>query len=245
MPFQVYCPQGHLLEVHESQMGQHSQCPLCQTVFVVPVVQSAGQENWAPGYQQPSFPGGFPQQGFQQPGYPQQDPGGFAGGGGFEQPAGPVFPQMEPEAPAFPNFQTDSEAPAGNDPNAPATPPEEAKPAAPPEPEFLKIPCPQGHELETPLDMLGQEVLCPVCNSQFLLRREDSLEFKAARAEAQKKREERINQAALKWSIIAAVVVALGIIGMLVYHFTQPRKDEDSAWAPARLGPMIASADVD
>jgi hypothetical protein len=38
MPFQFYCPQGHLLEGHESQMGQQSQCPLCGAVFLIPVM---------------------------------------------------------------------------------------------------------------------------------------------------------------------------------------------------------------
>ena len=36
MAFQFYCPQGHLLQGHESQMGQQSQCPLCGSMFVVP-----------------------------------------------------------------------------------------------------------------------------------------------------------------------------------------------------------------
>jgi hypothetical protein len=38
MPFQFYCPQGHLLEGHESQMGQQSQCPLCGAIFLIPQV---------------------------------------------------------------------------------------------------------------------------------------------------------------------------------------------------------------
>lgn len=36
MAFQFYCPQGHLLEGHETQAGQHCQCPYCQSVFIVP-----------------------------------------------------------------------------------------------------------------------------------------------------------------------------------------------------------------
>ena len=41
MPFQFYCPQGHLLEGHESQMGQQSQCPLCGAIFLIPQPQAA------------------------------------------------------------------------------------------------------------------------------------------------------------------------------------------------------------
>jgi hypothetical protein len=42
MPFQFYCPQGHLLEGHESQMGQQSQCPLCGMVFLIPMIPQPG-----------------------------------------------------------------------------------------------------------------------------------------------------------------------------------------------------------
>jgi hypothetical protein len=38
MPFQFHCPQGHLLEATEAQMGQQSQCPLCGSVFLIPQV---------------------------------------------------------------------------------------------------------------------------------------------------------------------------------------------------------------
>src|SRR5687768_12387862 len=58
-------------------------------------------------------------------------------------------------------------------PGAAAAPTATMAPAAPAEPELLHIPCPNGHELETPLDMLDQEVLCPQCNAQFRLRRKN------------------------------------------------------------------------
>jgi hypothetical protein len=67
MPFQFYCPQGHLLEGHESQMGTPGQCPMCGAMFVFP--QMSGS---APPQQQY----GTPQYGGPQPGPP-------AGGGMF------------------------------------------------------------------------------------------------------------------------------------------------------------------
>jgi hypothetical protein len=36
MPFHFYCPQGHLLEGHESQIGTPGQCPMCGAMFVFP-----------------------------------------------------------------------------------------------------------------------------------------------------------------------------------------------------------------
>ncbi len=43
--------------------------------------------------------------------------------------------------------------------------------------ELLHIPCPNGHELETPLEMIGQRALCPHCGVEFRLRREKSVEY--------------------------------------------------------------------
>src|SRR5690349_1780314 len=59
---------------------------------------------------------------------------------------------------------------------APETPPPE--PEKPAEPELLHIPCPNGHELEVPPDMIDTEVLCPQCNVQFRLRAKDSIEHR-------------------------------------------------------------------
>lgn len=79
-------------------------------------------------------------------------------------------------------------------------------------PDLLHIPCPKGHELEVPRDMLGQEVLCPQCESQFQLRERDSVEFKRKRDEEQARRDLRVGNAWLNWAIIIAVLVVLGLI---------------------------------
>ena len=42
---------------------------------------------------------------------------------------------------------------------------------------LLHIPCPNGHELETPLDMIGQRAMCPHCGAEFRLKREKSIEY--------------------------------------------------------------------
>jgi hypothetical protein len=124
--------------------------------------------------------------------------------------AGMPVIKTEPEPQNAPAAAASSE-PAGAAP-APTSPPEEKK-----EPRIVRIPCPQGHELQTPMDMLNQEVLCPICNTQFHLRYEDSIDFKEEQAELRRRKAEQLNQAALKWSIIAAVVIVLAIITMIIY----------------------------
>ena len=89
-------------------------------------------------------------------------------------------------------------------------------PAAPAEPELLHIPCPNGHELETPLEMLDQEVLCPQCNAQFRLRRKDSVEYKKQKELEEHIQLEKIGGLWLTWAIVAVVVVVLGLIGLIV-----------------------------
>ena len=295
MPFQFYCPQGHLLEGHESQMGQQSQCPICGGVFVIPVAPGmpVPQPGWAPGYA-PQPPGYYPPQvpaGLPgpMPGYPNY-PGGFQPGmypagpypGGYPgapaaqqpwpgyqpvpgqqafpgavvtQPSGMPYPDAMPagQSPGgFTDFQIQTEpAAAGAEPAAPAPPAEEPKPAPPPEkqePRIVRIPCPQGHELQTPMDMVQQDVLCPICGTQFHLRYEESIEFKEEQAEQRRRKAERVNEVALKWSIGAAVVVVLGILGMMIYlAFSAPAEPvhhEPAAPADANKPPSTAAEAV-
>jgi hypothetical protein len=163
MPFQFYCPQGHLLEGHESQMGQQSQCPLCGAVFLIPQVPQPQAAEAAP--------------------------------------PPPPAPPPEP-APAPP-------------PAASAPPP--SPPAAAPEPRIVRIPCPKGHLLETPSDMFGQQALCPYCNTQFELLYESSLEYQEDQVAAKQRREEEINQLWVRWTIRAAIFVAVMFLGMFLY----------------------------
>ncbi|HVA48789.1 MAG TPA: hypothetical protein VNH11_20655 [Pirellulales bacterium] len=291
MPFQFYCPQGHLLEGHESQMGQQSQCPMCGSVFVVPMMPGGT----VPGGMMPQgpMPGQMPPAGWPaygpaaMPGYGQAMPPGYSpmyppasypgpapgypGAGpvmpawpapGYgppspEQPfvAGPFAPAAGPAAPAFPaepahDFPTiQTEPPAQSAAPEPAPSPAEQPPAAeePKEPRIVRIPCPQGHELQTPTDMLDQEVLCPICGTQFRLRYEDSLEFKEEQTERRRHRAEQLNQAALKWSITAAVVVVLGILGMILYHVVGGPSEPDflPPAEPATEVPAAPRGDAD
>ena len=129
--------------------------------------------------------------------------GPFPGANRFDAPDAPStvggrFGAM-PDGPA-------GAAPAG-DPSAPT---------APAEPEILHIPCPNGHELDTPVEMLEQEVLCPKCNVQFRLRRKDSVEFKKKKEQDEKIHLEKMGNAWLNWAIAAVVLVVVGLLGLIV-----------------------------
>ena len=215
MAFQFQCPQGHLLEGDPSQSGQACTCPMCGVLFIIPQPIAAPlAPQYSPAQQYPAPPqysavpqyGAAPTASFtaapvaQYPAAPvAQVPAPPA-----PQPGPPMFPQVGVEAPAAPVIQTE----------APSAGPVVDVTAAPAEPTLLHIPCPKGHELEVPPDMLNQEVLCPHCNTQFKLRERDSVEFKRKREIELERRDFKRGQAWLNWAIVAAVIVVLGLIIM-------------------------------
>ncbi|HWC88035.1 MAG TPA: hypothetical protein VG433_00205 [Pirellulales bacterium] len=176
MPFQFYCPQGHLLEGHESQMGQQSQCPLCGAVFLIPML-------------------------------PQSAPPAAAVNPLHDLEPAPAPPPPPPPAAAEPPPPAVQEAP----------PPEPPKVEQPIQPRVFRIACPKGHILETPSDMVGQQALCPYCNTQFELRYEDSVEYQEEQAAVKLRREQEINRLWVKWSIGAVIVVLVMFLGMILY----------------------------
>jgi hypothetical protein len=101
-----------------------------------------------------------------------------------------------------------------------ASPAEAARPVpdvtAPVEPELLHIPCPNGHELDTPREMLNQEVLCPHCGAQFLLREQDSVEFKRKKQAATEAKDRKLGQTWLNWAIAIAVLVLIGLVVLIL-----------------------------
>ena len=78
--------------------------------------------------------------------------------------------------------------------------------------ELLHIPCPNGHELETPPDMLEQDVICPHCGVQFFLRARDSVEFKREREEAIARKDNTAGKKWLNWAITILVLIVLAVI---------------------------------
>lgn len=118
-------------------------------------------------------------------------------------------PVVAPEAPQYAFNPAGAGGPP--QPSGPAFDPNQ-----PQEPELLHIPCPNGHELETPVEMLDQEVLCPQCQVQFRLRKRDSVEFKKKKEEQDRLREIKLGNAWLNWAIAAAVLVGIGLVGLII-----------------------------
>jgi uncharacterized Zn finger protein (UPF0148 family) len=85
------------------------------------------------------------------------------------------------------------------------------------EPELLHIPCPECKEvLETPVEMLDQDVMCPHCEAQFRLRRRDSEEFKRKKEQERQIKERKADRAWLNWAIVVVVLVVLFLVFLFI-----------------------------
>jgi hypothetical protein len=130
------------------------------------------------------------------------------GGPGFGGPRniGDRFAGLQESAPNYsePNFAGPEAAP---------------EPEAPPEPRIFRILCPNGHELQTPEDILVTQAMCPYCNAQMDLKYEDSVEFKQIQEREQRIKDEQTSRFWMKASIWGAVIVGLLFIGMIVMMF--------------------------
>ena len=80
--------------------------------------------------------------------------------------------------------------------------------------DLLHIPCPQcGKVLETPVEMLHQNVVCPGCDAPFCLHLRDSLEYKKKVEQQKRIQERRTNRG---W-LIVSIVVAVLALALVVY----------------------------
>lgn len=85
------------------------------------------------------------------------------------------------------------------------------------EPEILHIPCPECKTLlETPVEMLDQDVMCPHCQAQFQLRRRDSVEYKRKKKQEAEMRERKASKAWFNFAIVAVVAVLI-FVGALIF----------------------------
>jgi hypothetical protein len=110
MAFQFSCPQGHLLNGDESQIGQACQCPYCGSAFLVPAPAASGAVGMM---------GGFPRPNREPPMQPFQAPGASSGI--------PVAPRPQYEMPsASPPSYPAPGFPQAQVPQAPPLPPEPA-----------------------------------------------------------------------------------------------------------------------
>jgi hypothetical protein len=135
----------------------------------------------------------------------------IAGTPGPETPSGDAG-QAPGEPGAFPGLQFG--------PNiAPGPQTVEAPNLGPPqddEDRIVHILCPNGHELETPMSMVGSDAMCPHCSAEFRLRYEDSRESKEEKQKERERREAAFGRKALHWAIVTAALVMLLLLGLMV-----------------------------
>lgn len=192
MAYQFMCPQGHLLQAEEQQVGQLCACPLCgvQLIIPAPLVPATPEPAQPPSPVETAW---------------SQTPAALPGAA-----QGPNLGE------AFPAFGAAAAAGGAASANQEAEQPTVFAPTDMREPVALAhLVCPSGHVLETPRDMLGQDAMCPYCQVAFRLRWEDSLEYRKAKEEEQLRREQRIGRLWMQWSIAVAVVVIFGL-GLLI-----------------------------
>ena len=177
MAFQFLCPNGHLLESDESQIGQESTCPTCESRFLVP----------------------------------QSDPATAPTSDSADIGERTVARPPKPGQP-FPSIDTSSSATATE--LAPSGLPDSRQ-------HVIHIACPNGHELETPREMIGEEALCSHCGAQFRVRFEDSREFRRERERQRERKELQLGRTWMHWAIAVAVAVILGLTILLAATVSQ------------------------
>ena len=203
MAFQFTCPNGHLLSADEMQAGQQCQCPQCGVVCVIPSPAGDASGGFAPnpfsfGQEFGSFPTPAPPQ-TPAPPAPSTAPAALPDDLLSELPELAAGPSLPPGAGGFGGPSSFGGAATFSTPL----------------PALLHIPCPNGHELETPHEMLGQHVMCPFCQAQFVLALDKSIEFIQRREAEQEARDERRGKLWIRWAIAFAVLVLGGLLALI------------------------------
>lgn len=78
------------------------------------------------------------------------------------------------------------------------------------------IPCPKGHVFRAREEWLGREMVCPKCNSSFLVQATSSLEYLREQKRRQDAIDDRAARVWLNWAIAAGVLVLLSFVAMVV-----------------------------
>ncbi len=201
MAFQFQCPQGHLLEAEEMDAGKTCQCPYCGLTLAIPV--PAGRLPQTPPTVTP-FPPSSPASSPVIPAVPSPAIVSTPAGTASESP--PVIGRRR--RPALDASQT--ELNFGEEKKRESSTVDVTK-----KEELFHIPCPNGHELEVPREMLEQTALCPHCNSQFKLRERDSVEAKRKKVIREEQQERQTSNTWLHWIVGISVAVLLFLLALV------------------------------
>jgi uncharacterized Zn-finger protein len=199
MSFQFQCPQGHLLEAEETDVGKTCLCPYCGLTLAIPT--PVGIVSSAPPTVMPATP---------PPAVPVVDP--LLGS----------VPCPTVKAAPLPSPEVGGRRPApleasGEELGFGAEEMRETEAVnAKGKEELFHIACPNGHELEVPREMLDQTALCPYCNSKFTLRECESLEYQRKKVIREEQEERSISNTWLNWVVGISVVVMLFLLVLVL-----------------------------
>lgn len=202
MAFRFFCPQGHILEAELEQAGQPAVCPFCGTEMLIPVYGEQARQTESPESNTSQPPS------FHDPGTDEAAPleiapeavslGTDAGAAFFPSATGEKSKSFTEEESPFSKVVASGGMGETSD-------------------DALHIPCPQGHVLETPRDMLGMVVMCPVCQTTFEPQYELSQEYRRKREELAAQAGERAARFWLYLAIGAAILVLGGLIMLIIF----------------------------
>lgn len=201
MPFQFYCPNGHLLQANEDQIGQSCVCPHCQTTIIIP----------APAGYTPAAPSSPPQAPVTQP--PVSTFTGF----------NPQNTSNAPQQPDSLNFQRKkknfnfgaSQAAAQEAEKAAQKPAQNMNIGDPDKDSRLHCLCPTGHSLEIDRDMIGQKAMCPYCQKTFVITLERTVEYINKKKRAEELEDKKLAKFWFQWAIVAIVIAVIFIVVMI------------------------------
>ena len=89
-------------------------------------------------------------------------------------------------------------------------------PSRRPDPNLFHIPCPNGHILETPKEMLGQAAACPYCGVEYRLKKENSQEYRQHQMFQQRAKDRKASNFWFNLTIVFAVVIVIGLLIMII-----------------------------
>ena len=206
MSFQFYCPNGHLLQANENQIGQSCVCPHCQIEIIIP----------APAGYTPSTPATPPSAPPNTP--PSQPPvSSFTGLNSQNQGANPQAIDslnIQRKKKKF-NFGA-SQAAAQEAENAALKPPQKMDIGDPDRDNRLHCLCPTGHSLDIDRSMLGQKAMCPYCQKTFVITLERTVEYINKKKRAEELEEKKMAKFWFQWAIVAIVLAVIFIVVMIV-----------------------------
>ncbi len=118
----------------------------------------------------------------------------------------------DPDASLAPQIQTEESTSSPGDLNAGNG----VIPALNSAPAFFHIPCPNGHLLETPAEMIGEYAKCPTCDAEFDLREKDSEEFQRRKKMIEESELANLDRKWLNRAIAIVILLVLGGVALAV-----------------------------